>query len=249
MRNTHSLLLLLCALVAAPASAEVLEVERGYPLTLEDAYPLGYLGREFRTTTRYQRGDDGSDEFRITTEVEIGFPRNGAITVSQPFILGNVEPDGVGNTEVEFLYNLNQETRVLPAFAVGALAEFPTNDDAHGTDPGVELVATKTLPGTWHSHRVHLNLLYQANDEVQPGERGGRYMAVFGYSVILTNEMLLVADIVREQTMEEDEEHNLAEVGLRYQLTPRSILSGGLGFGFGDESPDTRATFGLQIAF
>lgn len=242
-------ILLLCGLTAAPAFGQVMELESGYPLEIEDAYPLGYLGREFRTTTRYERGDDGGDALTFISQLEIGFPRNAAITVSQPFIFGNVEPDGVGNTELELLYNLNQETRTLPAFSVAGLLEFPTNDDAHGTDPGIELLATKTLPGTWRNHRVHANFLYQANDDVQAGQRGGRYKAVLGYSVVVTNELVFVADLVREQTMEEDEEHNLAEVGLRYQLTPRTVLSGGLGFGFGDESPDTRATFGLQFAF
>jgi hypothetical protein len=61
--------------------------------------------------------------------------------------------------------------------------------------------------------------------------------------------MVFVADLVREQLFEDHEEHNLAEFGLRYQLTPRLTLSGGTGFGFGDESPDVRVMFGFQFAF
>jgi hypothetical protein len=235
--------------LASPVCADVTEVERGFPATIEDAYPLGYMGRELQVYTRYERGHDGSDRLEFVSQVEIGFPKNAQIVVSQPFLGGNAEPDGVGDTEAEFFYNFNQETRTLPAFAGAVSLTAPTNDDSHGVDPAVELVATKTLPGTWHLHQLHANFRYQWNDDVQPGERDGRYMAAAGYSVVLNNETLLVLDLVREEDMTEDEESNLAEVGVRYQLTPRTVISGGVGFGFGEESPDARGTIGLQLAF
>lgn len=60
---------------------------------------------------------------------------------------------------------------------------------------------------------------------------------------------MVVLDLVREEELEKDEETNLAEIGLRYQLTPLTVLSAGAGFGFGDESPDVQLTLGFQVAF
>ena len=249
MKTTCFLLTLVCLLLALPAQAEVLEVESGYPLEVEDAYPLSFLGREFRTNISYERGHDGVDAFTATAGLEVSFFRNTQLSVTQPFIFGEVEPDGVGNTELEMMVNINQETLTLPAFSIAGFVEFPTNHDAHGVDPGIELLMSKTLPGTWHNHRLHANLMYQANDDVQPDERGGRYKAVLGYSTVVTNEILFVADFVREESMIENVEHNLAEVGLRWQVRPRVVVSGGVGFGFGDESPDVITTLGLQLTF
>src|SRR5690606_1941757 len=128
--------------------------------------------------TRYERTSDGADRIEIVPRIEFGFPRNAEITIAQPFLLGNADPDGVGDTEVEFLYNFNQETRTLPALSGAVAAIFPSNDDSHGVDTSVELVASKTLPGTWRFQRVHANFRYEFNDDVQSGERSGRYMAV-----------------------------------------------------------------------
>lgn len=108
---------------------------------------------------------------------------------------------------------------------------------------------TKTIPGTWRLHRAHINGLYQANDQVQSGERGTRYKVVVGYSVVITNELVLVADVFRDHKFQKDADQNLVEAGFRWIATPRAVLSAGVGTGFGDHSPDVRAILGLQYEF
>jgi hypothetical protein len=235
--------------VVPPVAADVLDLEDGFPTSVEDAYPIGYLGREIQMHVSYERTHAGDDGVRFRPRVEFGFPRNAQVSVAQRFTTGSVEPNGVGPTELELLYNLNQETLALPAVSLVARADFPTGKPAHGVDAGGKLIVSKTLPGTWHLHRVHANALYQANDDVQPGERGARFRFVVGYSTVVTNELLFVGDLLREHTFSEDEEVNLAEVGLRYALTPRMVVSAGVGFGIGDESPDVRAAMGVQYEF
>lgn len=237
------------AVSAPPSAADVLDLEDGFPTSVEDAYPIGYLGREIQLHVSYERTHAGDDGVRFRPRVEFGFPRNGQLSIAQRFTSGSVEPNGVGPTELEFLYNVNQETLVLPAVALVARADLPTGKSAHGVDAGGKLLVSKTLPGTWHLHRLHANAFYQANDDVRPAERGARFRFVLGYSTVVTNELLFVGDLLREHTFTEDEELNLAEVGLRYALTPRMVISAGVGFGIGDESPDVRAALGVQYEF
>ncbi len=248
--NRLACVVTLVALLPAPLlAADHSNLEEGLPIETADAKPLGYLGREFQSIFRYEESDDGVDSFVIETRLEIGFPRNAQISIAQPWIMGEVEPDGIGNTTLEFFYNFNQETLSVPAFAVATGLEFDTMEEADGVDPFVNLIASKTIGDSWMFHQVHVNFYYQANDDVQPGERGGRYRASIAYSRRLNNQALLLVDFVREQEMEEDVEHNLVEAGVRYQLTPNVVLSGGAGVGIGDESPDVRGIFGVQFSF
>ena len=80
-------------------------------------------------------------------------------------------------------------------------------------------------------------------------ERDGRYEVALGYSRRVGASAMLVADLVRFEEMTENDEVNLAEIGLRYATTPQSVVSAGVGFGFGDESPDVRLTLGVQYEF
>lgn len=249
MRRSAVLLVAVTLAVPMRTAADVVDIESGFPLEIEDAYPIGYLGREAQVHVRYERTHDGEDALHLVPRLELGFPRNAQLAIAQRFVVGSVDPNGVGTTTAEFLYNVNQETLVLPALGLVALADFPTGDDTHGVDAGGKVLLTKTMPGTWHLHRVHVNALYQANDDVQPGERGTRYKVAIGYSTVVTNELLLLTDLVRAETFEEAVEHNFAELGLRWAITPWAVLSAGIGFGIGDESPDVRPVVALQHEF
>lgn len=240
-------------LVAAPAPAfaggGLANIEEGLPLTIESTYTIAYLGREFQLVSRYERGDEGVDSFLIEPRVELGIWWNTEFKITAPFLFGEIEPDGNRPIQLEFSYNLNQETLELPAFAVAGGFELPTGEDAEGYDPFLKLLVTRTLGRSMMFHQVHLNFLYQWNDQVQADERSGRYELAVGYSRRLGVDTLFVADFVREQEMEQEIEANLVEAGLRYKLLPQGILSGGIGFGTGDESPDVRVTIGFQYEF
>lgn len=78
-------------------------------------------------------------------------------------------------------------------------------------------------------------------------ERRDRYRVGVAYSQPLTNDLLLVADVYREPDRTRGRATNLAELGVRYQLTPQTILTGAAGVGFsGDRSQDFRFTVGFQ---
>lgn len=224
-------------------------IEEGLPLTIESPYTIEKGGREVQLVTRYERTDEGEDDLLFEPRLEFGVWWNTELSVAAPFHFGSVPEDGLGPVNLELTYNLNQETLDLPAISFAGGLDFPTGDDAEGYDPFAKVLVSRTLGRSSYFHQAHFNLEYQWNDDVGATERAGRYTLALGYSARLNTDTLFLADVVREQEWEENVEMNLAEAGLRYQLLPQGVLSSGVGFGFGDESPDVRLTVGFQYEF
>ena len=228
-------------------------IEQGLPLQFEDTVTQEYLGREFQLVSRYERTDEGEDRWLLEPRLEFGIWHNTQLTIATPFLFGDAdEGDGLGPIELDLLYNLNQETLDLPAFAFKVGADFTGAAEAgggDGVDPFVGLIVDRTIGDTSLYQKVHFNFLYQFNGSRLDDERDGRYEVALGYSRRLGGSAMLVADLVRLQDMMENEESNFAEVGIRYATTPQSVLSAGVGFGIGDESPDVRFTIGFQYEF
>lgn len=233
----------------AVANADPLNLERGLPLEVEDAYPTAFRNREYQAFLRYNRGKSDEDTLDVVQRLEAGIWYNTEMTLEAPFHFGEGAPDDYGDTPVELLYNFNQETRILPAASASGTIIAPTSEDGKGIDSEVEFLLTKTVPGTWDLHRMHLNGGYRFNDDRRDGEREGTYHVVAGYQVRATNELVLLADVFREEKLEKDRAVNMAELGARYRLTPYSLLSFGTGVGFGDQSPEFRTTGGIQMQF
>ena len=66
---------------------------------------------------------------------------------------------------------------------------------------------------------------------------------------LICPDTVLVLDFVREQEKEEDQDSNLVEAGIRYQLTPLAVLTAGVAAGIGEDSPDFRTIMGFQKSF
>lgn len=229
--------------------ADPLNLESGLPLEVEDAYVTPLWNREYQGFLRYNRSGEGKDVLEAVQRIEVGIWYNTELTIEAPFILGEEKSDGYGPTSIELLYNFNQETISLPAFTLGGTLVTPTGEYNEGLDSEAEILITKTVPGTWSLHRIHLNGSYYFNDDPGDSERDGAYEAILGYEARLNNPFVFVADVVRRQELERGESTNLAEVGLRYRLVPYAILTAGVGKGFGADAPDFIATTGVQIEF
>jgi hypothetical protein len=249
MRWAAAALACVASFPTAADGADHTNLEEGLPLSVTDARPLGYLGREIQTFLRYDHTDRDEESFLAETRLEFGFPRNAQLSISVPYLFGEIEPDGFQAVRGEMLYNLNQEDVRLPSFSIAAALDFPVGNDAHGFDPVLKAIATKSIPFTEHFQQAHLNFEWLFNDDVRSGERTRSWRAVAGYSVRLGPDTLGLFDVVREVTLERGRRENLVELGIRHQLTPRAVFSAGVGAGFGDESPDVRGTLGFQFAF
>lgn len=221
-------------------------LEEHLPTRLEDAYPISYRGRELQLQTTYEKTETFRDRLTIRPALEYGIIRNGKLKVSAPFYAGSADRTNSGNTELEAFYNLWTEPLIWPAVSVAALAEFPTGKRAKGVDAGAKLILTKTVGWTSYLNRIHLNGTWWNNAQREMGERAGRFELVGGYQIRLGADTTAVADYVWEEEREEDIEIELAELGIRRQITPLTTLSLGGGVGLNRHSPDYRVTFGFQ---
>lgn len=133
--------------------------------------------------------------------------------------------------------------------ALAAKADFPVGDEEDGVDSTLKLILSKTICRSAQWQRLHLNAAWTNNAEAEDDERDDMYKFVFGYDRRLNADTVLILDYVREQEKERDEEINLVEAGIRYQLTPLTVIALGAGAGFGEDSPDFRASLAFQHSF
>lgn len=249
-RHTYLVATVVMAAAAAGISraADHSNLEEGLPTHVEDAYAVEYRAIELQGIASYERTADDEDRLTLTPRVEWGFLPNWQARISAPFFSGNADTDDSGNVAAEVFYNFNTESLRVPAFAVSSTTEFPTGANAEGVDERLKFIITKTI-GNKHLDRLHLNLVYGHKFEEADDERADRYEVVLGYSRRLGPDTIFVADFVRRQELEEDEEHNLVEAGIRRQIDPLTVFSVGVGFGIGDESPQYGVTIGIQRTF
>lgn len=230
-------------------AADHMNLEEGLPTQIEDAYPIAYRGREIQGFARYERTDDGRDDrAALEPRLEVGAAPNLQVSLSTPLLFGSADRTGSRNLDLGALYNFNTESLRVPAFALAARAEFPTGINSNGVDTTLKFIATKTLGG-YTLQRVHLNAAWLHNAGRRTGERGDRYSLVLGYNRALTADLMFVTDYVREQEREKEKTADILEAGVRYQLTPLTVLAAGAGAGIGEDSPEVRLTVAFQYAF
>lgn len=240
-------------LAAVPArAADHDNLDENLPLTIEDAYPIGYNGIEAQGFLRYDhnsRASKGSDTFQFAPRVEAGLLRNFQASVAVPYRLGDTADAKQGDVDVEGLYNFNNEGRVLPALSLGAGIDQPFGLENGGTETLLKFVSTKSIGSFGTSYvprQLHVNAIWYHNYEPLSTERRNRYLIGLGYSQPVTNDLVALVDVYREQRRERATAENVAEAGGRYQLDPQTVLVGSVGAGFAARSPDVRVLLGFQ---
>ena len=242
-------------------SADHTNLDENLPVTVEDAYPIPFNSIEAQGYFLYDRnrvgprgqGGRASDAFTFAPRVELGLFRNFQASVALPYRVGNGPETRQGSFQAQGLYNFNTEGVALPAFALGFGVYQPFGYQNGGTETLVKAVATKSIGsfGTnYVPRRLHLNAAWFHNYDplrsADERERRDRYLVGVGYSQPISNDAVLVADIYRQELRDRRRAENMVELGVRYQLTPQTVLSGAVGTGFADRSPAFRALVGVQ---
>lgn len=245
-----SLLFVLALSPAAVPAADHYNLEEGLPMELADTIPIPYRDREGQGYFRWDHTKEGEEKFELVPRIEYGLFPNAQLEIEAPYEFGEaVKEDELKTVGVGLLYNLNQEGIFLPAVAVAGKADFPVGDEEDGVDTTVKLILSKTIGRSTQWHRLHLNAAWKHNSEAADDERDDRYKFIAGYDRRMNADTILMLDYVREQEKERGKAINLAEAGLRYQITPLTVISAGVGAGFGEDSPDIRVTVGWQHTF
>lgn len=233
----------------APA-ADHYNLEEGLPVELTDTIPTKYRNTEAQGFFRWEHTGEGEEKFLLVPRLEYGLWLNTQLSVDAPFEFGEaIEDDEFKTVGVELFYNFNQEGLYFPAVALAAKADFPVGDEEDGVDTTVKLILSKTIGRSAQWQRLHLNAAWTNNSEAADDERDDLYKFIVGYDRRMNADTILVLDYVREQEKERGEEINLVEVGIRYQLTPLTVIAAGAGAGIGEDSPDFRLALAFQHSF
>jgi len=251
---------LMSVLVLAVAAGDVYAIDHtnldeGRPLRLEDAYALadGEIALEAGGGFTLQRR--GSNRGVFPAEVLYGAYPNlqlglGTTVSTSPREIGDGPKSG--DLQVSALYNFNQETISLPAFALKVGVDTPTGIGARGY--GVELkgIITKSVERL----SLHLNAGYEFLVATGARDRDGRYHLALGASYPIGapqfTRATLVGDVFAEQSTRRGEPTAVGiEVGVRYQLTPRVVWDVGIGTEFAGPAhrSDLFMTTGFSFGF
>jgi hypothetical protein len=155
-----------------------------------------------------------------------------------------------GDVRVSALYNFNQETLSIPAFAVKVGTDAPTGIDSRGFAVEAKGIVTKSFERL----SLHFNGGYHFLTDAGRGERDGRYELVLGGSYPVGapkfTRATLVADVFTEQSVHRGEPNVVGtELGLRYQLTPRVVWDVGVGTEFAGPADRSRFSFTTGLSF
>lgn len=242
------------------AQTDYYNTDRGRPITVEDAYATERYAFELQLAPlRLERTNGGLYTWGIEPEIAYGiFPRT-HIEVGVPIAYVDRGPlgktVGAAGLDISMLHNLNAET-AIPAFGIAGELLLPFGglapERAYFSAKGI---ATRTL--TWA--RFHLNGRYTfgENPAAVPLATGGEAAEVsrwlLGLAVDRTfplKAMLVTAESFVSQPIQEgDEAEWNVGAGIRYQVSPRLALDGGLGKRFTGDDQGWFATFGLARAF
>ncbi|EGJ49686.1 transporter [Desulfocurvibacter africanus] len=242
--------LFLGLLAAAPlqALAQSYDLDENFPLRMEDAEVIGKDNFTFQGSFAYELGEDGEDLFELEPALQYGPLERLELELASPFLLGNIDDRGSGDITASAQYKLTEAGRWMPSLAVKGALTFPSGEDSRGVDPSLKLLASWHLDGSG-AHRVHVNGAWTRNFEPYADESEDGWLYLLGYSYRLNQNWIMLADIWREQTTLTDEEINIAEAGLIYEFSDRLFMAVGAGGGFGDESPEMRASTAFQLNF
>ncbi|TPG57723.1 hypothetical protein EAH89_09845 [Roseomonas nepalensis] len=242
-----SSLLGLGLLAAAPAAraTDIDDLDVFLPTTLEDAFTGEPKQGEAQTGLRFDRRR-GHDDLLIFPQFQAS-PANGLLlNFSLPYVVGSGNRANQGEVSAGALYNLNRETRWLPAFAVAVDASAPVGPGDRATQLQFTGVASRTIDPAGNK-RLHLNASWITRFAPSEDERHNRYRVVAGYSQRLGNDTALILDYVRERQERRERDANVIEIGFRQRLSEGVTLGFGGGAGIGRDSPRYRALLSLEV--
>ena len=254
-----SLLVFLVAAGLAEGAAgqtDYYNIDAGRPVRLEDAYPTERYAFELQLAPfRLERQRAGVYDWGIEPEIAYGlFPRT-HIELGFPLAYSDRaagRASGLAGIDLSVLHNLNVETRSVPALALAADAVLPVG----GLAPDRAYIAAKGIATrTYGFARFHANASYtfgaRAAAEATGVEELSRWLAGVAVDKTLPlRSMLVIGELYAREPLVSgaDVEWN-AGAGIRYQLSPRLAIDGGLGKRLTGADQSWSFTFGSAYAF
>jgi hypothetical protein len=246
---------LLLYFLAPSASAQIdyRNLDDDRPVVTEDAYPVERYAFEVIAPYRFDAEADGLHLHTSVLEAAYGLVRNGQVGLKLPLaaVDEGTETDwGLAGLRVFGLYNLNTESRWLPALALRADATFPVGSLAgDGSRLAIKAIATRS----WGRMRAHLNAAhgFGSEDVLPVAEPLDRWRASLAIDrTFFRSSILVIGEVALSQAVRDAPTALNASLGARWQWTPTLVLDAGVTRRLrSDAGPDIALTIGLSHAF
>lgn len=248
--------LLICSSAALAVDHD--GVDAGRPLEFDDAETIAWGEKAVEVGAALVRPSTGRTGLALEGEYLYGFARNwqAEVGLGPSYLSG---PAGsrrwdTGDLTLGLQHNFNRETVGRPALGASLKASLPTGRGSRGVDWHLRGIMSRQGPGL---SRFHLNLDLDLDSRPQAGLRRTRPGAILGYSRPLGYptrfDRTLVAQVGYRAARQSGAPNLLnLGVGLRQQVTPRSVLDlGVLGdlTGSSTEKENWRVVLGYSSAF
>jgi hypothetical protein len=245
---------LLASANAAAAQTDYLNLDRGRPVTIEDAHPVERFALELQLAPVRLERRAGLYDWQLEPELAYGLLPGVQVGVGVPLHVVDgaaARETGLAGLELGALYNLNTETLGLPAFALAADVLLPVGrfapERAYASVTGI---ATRTLGRS----RLHVNGSYTFGRAGRPpggpppagGPHVARWLAGAAIDRAFPLRAVLgVGELHAARPLHGDEPVEwTAGGGIRAQLDPRVALDAGLSRRMTGRAPAWSLTFG-----
>ena len=228
-------------------------LDAGRPLSFDDADSIAAGEQSLELGASVLLPGDSTVGGAFEVEYLYGFARNSHVILGiDPVVGGRVDSEATdfdpGDLSISLFHNFNREYGNTPAFSLRADADFPTGSDSLGVDFRLRGIASKTLR---QYDRLHLNLDLELKTATDGEERSVIPGMILGYSTPIGYprrfDRTLVAETgVRLNDHSEGGVNFLVGVGLRQQISPRTVLDIGLE---GDIATEDRGQVKLTVGY
>jgi hypothetical protein len=252
-RAALTILALLAFSMEAQAQIDYRNLDDDRPVVTEDAYPVERYAFEFLLPYRFE-DETGDHQLHSTVpELAYGFVRNAQLGIKLPFsaVKDGGETDwGLAGVRLFGLYNLNTESRWLPALSVRVDAAFPVGSLAgDNTRYAIKAIATRS----WGRVRLHLNAArgFGAEENLGTAEPLNRWSGSVALDrTFFRSSFLLIGEVASAQAVDNAPVAVNASIGGRWQWTPTLVVDLGVTRRLrSDAGPDLGLTVGFSHAF
>ena len=228
--------------VSAAAQHDYRNLDRGRPLSTEDAYPVEAGALEVMMPWSFER-EAGGSSLVLEPEAMWGVFRNAMVGLGAPIRLG--DPGGLSGLRPFAFYNFKSEGS-FPAVALRLDASIPVGALGGTREIGeLGLILTKSFGTT----RVHFNQTMSIGSANGPlvDHPVGEVVSLGVDHTLWRRSVVLLAEIQWNNDL--DETWWIAGVGARMQVTPTLVLDVGVQRRLSPVGPDLGITAGITRAF
>ncbi|WP_240759892.1 hypothetical protein [Lichenicoccus roseus] len=231
---------------AAQAQADPQALSTNLPVRLKDAFVTdpGAVTLQYGSRTTIE--DDGRYSLRGGPALKFGLPGRIELSLAPFRQLGDASSVHGNLAGAELEWNLNQQSRHIPAFLLALIRDEPYGGGHQGPHYAVQGVATKSLGGRREAPRLGVEVAWTHTVGAATDERHGRWLAGIVWSRLLDRRTALVADLVYQQQNRRGHESDYLDVGFN-RIVGRSLtLSAGLGPGLAQDAAAVRVFAGIK---